>query len=380
MLDVVGIGKRIRALRKAKGITQRRFAEDMSVSFQAVSNWERGVAPPELENLMRIASYFGVLIDELLRTDGETLFLGVDGGGTKTEFLVTTARGRAVAHARKAGCNPNDVGFEQMLATLTEGIRELSVTCPSIRYAFLGIAGITVGDHLPKLKAALGKQFPQLKCKVQSDASNLFAMNEEADMTLISGTGSVVLVRQGEGYARLGGWGYLLDQAGSAYDMGREAIRVALDEEDRGVSHSVLGALLLERLGTATAWQSLGAIYGGGKPFIASLADVVFRAYEAGDPRAEAIVEESAQALGKLLNLGVSRYGVKPVAIASGGVFGHHGDVMLSHVKKHTRVTVEMGTLPPVYGACRMACAMTGESPTEAFYENFEKTYGEVAK
>ena len=46
---------------------------------------------------------------------------------------------------------------------------------------------------------------------------------------------------------RLGGWGHLLDHAGSAYDMGREAIRTALTEEDLKKSPSVR-LLLIRKL------------------------------------------------------------------------------------------------------------------------------------
>jgi len=87
MLDVGLVGKRIRDLRKGKGLTQNAFADELHVSFQAVSNWERGIAPPELENLIRIAPYFGVLVDDLLRSASERLVLGIDGGGAALDEL-----------------------------------------------------------------------------------------------------------------------------------------------------------------------------------------------------------------------------------------------------------------------------------------------------
>ena len=44
MADMQEIGRRIAALRKAKNLTQAELAEQLSVSYQAVSNWERGVS------------------------------------------------------------------------------------------------------------------------------------------------------------------------------------------------------------------------------------------------------------------------------------------------------------------------------------------------
>ena len=52
----------------------------MNVRFQAVSAWERAIAPPDLGNLVEISSFFGVLLDDLVKNRGEKLVLGVDGG------------------------------------------------------------------------------------------------------------------------------------------------------------------------------------------------------------------------------------------------------------------------------------------------------------
>ena len=44
MFDTIMIGKRISEFRKRKNLTQTELADAMGVSFQAVSNWERGVS------------------------------------------------------------------------------------------------------------------------------------------------------------------------------------------------------------------------------------------------------------------------------------------------------------------------------------------------
>lgn len=59
------IGKKIRDLRIAKGITQEILAEVLSVTPQAVSKWETGSASPDIQLLPEMAVYFGVTIDEL---------------------------------------------------------------------------------------------------------------------------------------------------------------------------------------------------------------------------------------------------------------------------------------------------------------------------
>jgi len=59
------IGKKIRDLRVAKGVTQEILAEVLNVTPQAVSKWETGSAAPDIQLLPELAVYFGVTIDEL---------------------------------------------------------------------------------------------------------------------------------------------------------------------------------------------------------------------------------------------------------------------------------------------------------------------------
>lgn len=375
MLDIGLIGRRIRELRREKGLTQNDLAGALCVSFQAISNWERGVAPPDLDNLVRIASFFGVLVDELLRAENGPFFLGIDGGGTKTEFAVVSCDGHVVRRFVKGGCNPNDVGYAKTLALICEGISEVLLEFQSLRSVFCGIAGITAGNYAERLETDLKKAYPKLKAKIKSDSFNLFAMDESAAMAVISGTGSVVFVREGESYRRLGGWGYLLDRAGSAYDIGLAVLREALREEDAGEVCSCMSELLLERLGTASVWEHLNTVYREGKPYIASLASVAFEAYRRGDEGAARIIDQNARALAELLNLGVMRYGAEPIAVASGGLFLHHTDVMRSYIEKYSRVRLNVCKLPPVYGACRAACLMELAELPDGFFEHFERTY-----
>ncbi len=65
----INIGKKIRELRKKKGITQETFASVLSVSPQAVSKWESGLTYPDMEMIPVIAGYFEVSLDILFDYD-----------------------------------------------------------------------------------------------------------------------------------------------------------------------------------------------------------------------------------------------------------------------------------------------------------------------
>ena len=151
MLDLDTLGKKIKELRNERKITQSDFAEILGVTYQAVSNWERGIAPPDLETLINIANYFGVLVDDLLNDRDEKLFLGIDGGGTKTEFVITTEDGHILDKFVRSGSNPNDIGVQNAFAVLCDGIKDALIKFPRISYAFLGIAGVSVADNAIRL-------------------------------------------------------------------------------------------------------------------------------------------------------------------------------------------------------------------------------------
>ena len=72
MFDTKIIGKKIAALRKAKDMTQMELADQMFVSYQAVSNWERGNTMPDISKLMELSQILGVNVEELLGSEKET--------------------------------------------------------------------------------------------------------------------------------------------------------------------------------------------------------------------------------------------------------------------------------------------------------------------
>ena len=60
------VGEQISSLRKAKRLTQSQLGERLSVSYQAVSKWERGITKPRADKLPTLAKLYGCTIEELL--------------------------------------------------------------------------------------------------------------------------------------------------------------------------------------------------------------------------------------------------------------------------------------------------------------------------
>ncbi len=376
MLNIEFIGNRLKELRKKKGLTQSAFADVMHVSSQAVSNWERGIAPPDLDNLLRIADFFGILVDDLLRDLSERLILGIDGGGTKTEFVVATQSGLVLKQFTRGRSNPNDIGLQKAERLISEGIHDAISEFPSICAFFCGMSGASTGNNRRILTEHLREHFPQLKFDILTDAENLFGLVDDADMAIISGTGAVVYLKQNGELMRLGGWGYLLDDGGSAYSIGRDAITATLAEEESLEKESILSKRLRKRLGVSKTWDAVAHIYAEGKPFIASLADVVFAAYAEGDEIAAAIIDKNAAQMAAHLERGMKTYGAGKRTITGGGIFEHHRDVICAHMKKYTDAELIASDLPPIYGACRKAMRIAQLPIGEEFYYNFKNSYG----
>lgn len=79
MFNMEKVGRNIAELRKKCNMTQMELADKMGISFQAVSNWERGTSMPDISKLPELAEIFGVTIDQLL--------------GEKSEIVESAAKG-----------------------------------------------------------------------------------------------------------------------------------------------------------------------------------------------------------------------------------------------------------------------------------------------
>lgn len=80
MFNMKQVGNKIVAFRKEHNMTQTELADKMNVSFQAVSNWERGNSMPDISKLPQLAAVFGCSVDELLEERSELLHSAMEDG------------------------------------------------------------------------------------------------------------------------------------------------------------------------------------------------------------------------------------------------------------------------------------------------------------
>lgn len=97
MFDTMKVAKEIREARIAKNMTQMNLADEMGVSYQAVSNWERGGSMPDIGKLEELCQILDLSLEQLLgvRRQVENVQKVMDYANGKGESLSLEAIGDA---------------------------------------------------------------------------------------------------------------------------------------------------------------------------------------------------------------------------------------------------------------------------------------------
>ena len=373
------LSKNIRYFRKKKGLTQLGLAEMLYIAPQTVSKWESGLSEPDAERLCMLADIFEVSLDSLLRSTesaSRQAFVAVDGGGTKTDFVLFLESGEIIKRVTLEGCNPNVVGTARSVEIIADGIEKLISKDVHIAAAFAGIAGAGSGNNKSAMQTELKARYPFMKIRVDSDLYNVINMVKNTDKCIaaISGTGSCVCGFDGERLHKTGGWGYLFDEAGSGFDIGRDAIRHCLSVEEGECEATELYRAVCNTLG-GSALDNLDKIYARGKDYIASFAPMVFDQYRAGEKTACAIIKKTVFRLAELVNRLYERHACGKTVILAGGITSKR-DVIepLLREKLNTGLTLVFPEMTQIYGAAVMCMKLYGTNyNADQFELNFQK-------
>ncbi|WP_116044078.1 N-acetylglucosamine kinase [Amycolatopsis palatopharyngis] len=239
--------------------------------------------------------------------------VGVDGGGTATRALAVGPDGNVLGRGRSGGANPNSHSPEDATAHLAEAItRSLDgLDAARTRACVVGMAGASklndqaVAEAFERTWEGLGLGCP---VRVVSDAEAAFASATTAPdgTVLIAGTGSIAArIRKRRRVSVAGGYGWLLGDEGSAFWLGRQAVRATLDALTGGRSLDGLPeAVLTEAFGAPPAGAPLEVAHklitvaNAEAPIrLARFAPLVSAAEQHGDPVAGEITTRAAELL-----------------------------------------------------------------------------------
>lgn len=316
------------------------------------------------------------------RRDSRHYAVAIDGGGTKTECLVAREDGAIVGYGRGG---PVNLGFVDAL-----------VAAQSIEDALNGAIG---GGIAPVAVVALGATVAEdfvrpLVDRVLAydafinltEAPTCLASATPAEMgaTILAGTGAFAWARNREGAAhRTDGWGALMGDQGSAYDLVRRALIAAARAVDGRGPSTLLTERFCAHFGVPDLKGASRAIYRGRmlRHEIAALAPLVSAAANE-DAVACGLLHETGELLAEGLLTCIHRVGIARVSFEvalCGGVFRAGGAVTEPIIRALAgaapRAVVIEPAGPPVIGALALALGTLGKPPDRAVLARMGRTY-----
>jgi len=261
----------------------------------------------------------------------EAYVVGVDGGATKTVALVGTLDGRVLGRARTGSSNYHNIGSELAGKAVKDAVvrakKRAGLRHIMPKVAVVSLAGVDsqkaireTGLFVRRAKVAKGSFI------IHDSVAALYAATRGNPGIIVnSGTGSFAagINRAGE-YVRVGGWGYLIDDRGSAFDIGLKAIHFAFRMMDGRTPRTTLVNRLKQKLGVRMFDEILDRIYSNriGVKEIAELAPLVSEA-ASYDKVCRHILRESGTSLAELACAAARRLKMTrasfPLAMVGGG-------------------------------------------------------------
>ena len=302
------------------------------------------------------------------------IVLGIDGGGSRTRAALMNEDGRVIGTGEAGPSNLHAVPRE----TATENIRLAVQNARSaanisaageFAAAFLGMAGVGTERERRVIRqiAAELKLAPKNRIGVDHDIRIALAgaLAGRDGIVLIAGTGSACYGRResarGGRDARAGGWGSVLDDAGSGFWLGLQAMKAILRAEDGRAPKTTLRRILFTALKIKSPRELIAlAANPAARAQIAALAPPVIRAAKAGDPAAKRIVATGAAELALLVHTVAKRLKFsRRVSIAiAGGLSIQTPYVSAIHRELKKRMPsceIVKAIQPPMVGAAILA-------------------------
>ena len=326
------------------------------------------------------------------------LFLGIDGGGTHTVALLATtdagrianpsyepqptagsARWNLLGRGESGPSNLHAVGADRALAALDEAVSRAFAAAGlerrPVAAACLGLAGAGRPGDQGVIRAWAERVRLASKVDVTNDAALLLAAGtpEGWGLAVIAGTGSIAYARAADGRtSRAGGWGYLLGDEGSAYDLALNGLRAVARAADEQIPPTSLTEIFLGKLNLQAPAELIPAIYQGNwdRAALASLAPLVLDAAEAGDEVALSVVEQATPWLAHAAVAAARRLGLDeqavPVALAGGVLLASavYRQKLIHYIELFEVQPDPVQCVPePALGGIRLAVNWLGSGP-----------------
>lgn len=314
-------------------------------------------------------------------------FVGIDGGGTTTNFYLTDEEGRLIENITEGCSNYVVEGLDHTIETYRAGIEKLcrnnGIDLNDISSCFFAMAGFgDIVSDVTEIKNKVNAVYPNLKTSIGNDTYNALAgsLAGEDGINIIAGTGSIGLGKKTNEYMRSGGWHHIFGgDEGSAYWIACNLLRHFTRQSDKREKRTYLYTYLKEKYSWTDDSMMLTTIlddYKEDRSKIASFSKDVSYCAEKGDEIAQKILKDAAKELSEII-LAIyneMNFDDKVLVSYSGGVF-KSGSYILNPLKEYLSdydIKFVKPILSPGAGSILLAMEAIGMKPNIDRLKNIE--------
>lgn len=302
----------------------------------------------------------------------EHYFAGIDGGGSKTVVVVVDDQGCERSRVRTTSTNQAAIGTEAAIATLRAAMQDAAAAAgaslPFAR-AWFGLSGFDRAEDRARMEPSL-RQLARSLAMTNDARLVLAGLPGSIGIALIAGTGSIALGRGADGrFARTSGWGHLMGDEGSGYDIGQRALRAAARAADGRGQPTLLLDRILGDWRLSAPEDLFTSVYGDpDKARLARLANLVIACAGEGDVVARAIIDDAADELALAVRTVAARLHLpSPVDLAlGGGLLAHETtfrELVLARIRRELAIAAVTLVEEPAAQAARWLAQHSAPMP-----------------
>jgi N-acetylglucosamine kinase-like BadF-type ATPase len=244
--------------------------------------------------------------------------IGIDGGATKTIALVGTENGKILGRGESGPSNYHNIGMAAASEAIKQAVmkaRQHAGIRKNVEVAVVALAAVdSPRDKVSALQFIRRIRIARKNLVVHDSVAALQAATSgQPGIIVVSGTGCVAAgINEAGKYVRAGGWGYLIDDEGSAYDIGAKALRSAFRMLDGRSPETKLAYALKRKFRVRTLGNALREIYSAefGVDGIAGLTPLVSK-LASSDKACRGILNDAGVSLAELACMVAKRLKMK---------------------------------------------------------------------
>ena len=286
------------------------------------------------------------------------LYLGVDGGGSKTRAWLADEKGTVLGQGNGSSANINYTArtsaIDAIRTACTQAFKSAHVPESKVSGAWLGLAGMARTCDRDWIK----EQFSELAIKVGvSDDLHIAhcgGLAGDPGIVLVAGTGSACYGRNYTGETwRCGGWGSLADDAGSASWLSQRAFQLAARQADGRAAGDAIKHVVFDFLKIRHSEDFSQAVESLSRYSRAQICPQLSSLYFEGDPLVKKLYKEAALALTEMITVTAKQLKFSsPKVILSGAIASGKGPLHNLLCKELEKRLPTIQLREPLYSPC----------------------------